>query len=162
MIDGRASKVLGPDLAVQNRESGIHLTVLRCIFYRNFASWFTAGLGVWDVWPLAGSVSEVDFIHSDSMCLPNEGIFWDAQAGPELRTGVAELTLTDIHHDGGWTSAGIFSLAEYLSFVSEEGTPPDQQRLLYAGKMLDGRCTLSECNVPDKASLQFWSRILST
>ena len=127
-IDGRASKVVGPDPAVQNRESGIHLTVLRCIFFRNFASWFTGALGVWDVWPLAGTVSEVDFIHGDSLCLPNEGIFWDAQAGPELRTGVAELTLTDIHHDGGWTSAGIFSLAvpSWLFYVIGSGlSEPD-------------------------------------
>ena len=62
-IDGRAGYV-GLDPAVQNWESGIDLTVLRCTFFRGF-SWmpgFTAGIAVLDAWPFVGKVDETDFV----------------------------------------------------------------------------------------------------
>ena len=50
------------DLAAQNWESGIDLTVLRCTFFRNFCAYFTAGLTMFDAWPFVGKVDETDFV----------------------------------------------------------------------------------------------------
>ena len=52
----------GADPAVQNWESGIDLTVLRCTFFSNFCAYFTGALGVWDAWPFVGKVDKTDFV----------------------------------------------------------------------------------------------------
>ena len=60
-IDGRAGYV-GLDPAVQNWESGIDLTVLRCTFFRGFSGFMTGGIMVMDAWPFVGKVDETDFV----------------------------------------------------------------------------------------------------
>ena len=60
-IDGRAGYV-GLDPAVPNWESGIDLTVLRSTFFRNFATFTSGGLTLFDAWPFVGKVDETDFV----------------------------------------------------------------------------------------------------
>ena len=64
-INGRAG-MTGLDPSIQNWESGIDLTVLRCTFFRNLCVFSDAGLSVWDVWPMAATVTDTDFVRTDS------------------------------------------------------------------------------------------------
>ena len=40
-----------------------------------------------------------------------------------------------------------------------EGVPPEQQRLIFAGKQLDGQKTLQECQIDEGASLSMVLRL---
>ena len=41
----------------------------------------------------------------------------------------------------------------------KEGIPPDQQRLIFAGKQLDGQKTLQECGINEGDSLSMVLRL---
>ena len=43
-------------------DSGIDLTVLRCVFFRNWCGFIAAGVTVQGAWPFVGKVDETDFV----------------------------------------------------------------------------------------------------
>ena len=65
-IDGRGG-FTALDPGVQNWDSAIDLTVLRCVFFRNFASYFPATLLVINAWPLTSTCTDTDFIQNDAL-----------------------------------------------------------------------------------------------
>ena len=65
MIEGRAG-LTGLDDAVQNWESGIELIMQRVTFYRNFGSYYTGALAVFNAWPLSILSTNTDFVHNVS------------------------------------------------------------------------------------------------
>eukprot|EP01045_Picozoa_sp_COSAG04_P002615 COSAG04_NODE_97_length_26459_cov_6.507246_3_plen_626_part_00 len=69
-IDGRAG--YGD---VQEWESGIALTILACTFFRNFASSYSGGLAVFDVWPLRAVTESSDFLHNEARFMSQENYY---------------------------------------------------------------------------------------
>eukprot|EP01045_Picozoa_sp_COSAG04_P003494 COSAG04_NODE_143_length_23569_cov_6.195356_2_plen_749_part_00 len=114
-IDGRAAQATA-DPAVQNWESGIDLTMQQCTFYRSFSGYRAGALALWDVWPLVADISEIEFVHNEALVIPHDKFFWNVPQGPELRTGVTSVTVTDAYYDGGFSSDGIFTYAVPTEF----------------------------------------------
>ena len=63
-------------------DSGIALSVVDSVFFRNWAGYCAGALNLFDVWPLEGVVSGADFVHNDALLLLHDGINW----APLVRT----------------------------------------------------------------------------
>eukprot|EP01045_Picozoa_sp_COSAG04_P010414 COSAG04_NODE_637_length_11700_cov_478.131885_8_plen_104_part_00 len=64
-----------------------------------------------NVWPLVAVISDSDFIQNEAFMVQNYRARWTKPAGPQRRSGATSFTATGNHHDGGFSSAGIFYVA---------------------------------------------------
>ena len=63
-----------------------------------------------DVWPLVAEITDSDFLQGEALAIQHAHFGWLPPAGPEVRSGVSSFTATNTHHEGGFSSAGVFSL----------------------------------------------------
>ena len=107
-----------------------------CTFFRNFASSLVAAYTVSDVWPLVATVEDTDILQNEAFGFM-DSFAWGAMTGPQRRVGVASLTHTGNHYDGGFSSEGIFTIYVVTYFVRPGGQPGDPDAL-WEGTFRDG------------------------
>ena len=80
-----------------------------------------------DVWPLVAEITDSDFLQGEAMAIQHAHFGWLPPAGPEVRSGVSSFTATNTHHEGGFSSAGVFALGvgSYLRVDGEGPQEPD-------------------------------------
>jgi hypothetical protein len=127
-ISGRAGYGL-PDSSVQNWDSGIAARWESCVFFRNYASHFSGGLLVANVWPMTFAFESSLFIQNSAgtECAP-DGYFWDnlGGMGPDRRAGFTSLEHTGTLFDGGYSSEGLVSSILGLTYFFVDGASPDE------------------------------------
>ena len=81
-IDGRGGHP-GLDPSVPNWESGIALTMLGVLFYRNFANRGGA-LVVGDPWPFLGVVQDSEYAHNEALVCQHDYVWWNVPVRTHL------------------------------------------------------------------------------
>ena len=76
LIDGRGAQGLG-DPPVQNWDSAIALTIMRCTFFANFCGFWGGALAVMGVWPLTSVVRETDYLQNQATVVSQDVHFWN-------------------------------------------------------------------------------------
>lgn len=127
-INGRAGFDL-PDSFAQNWDSGIVARWESCVFFRNYASFFSGGLNAANVWPMTFTFESSVFIqNSANDAAAHDGYFWDdlGGLGPGKRTGFTSLVHTDTFYDGGYSTEGLVSSVSGLTYFIIDGASPDE------------------------------------
>jgi hypothetical protein len=127
-INGRAGYGV-PDSTAQNWESGIAARWDSCVFFRNYASHFSGGLNVANVWPMTFTWESSAFI--ENSCgneAAHECYAWDnlGGQGPDRRAGFTSLVHTGTLYDGGYSTEGLVSSVLVLTYFVIDGASPDE------------------------------------
>ena len=105
-------------------------------------------LDVWDVWPMVAVLDDNDWIQNEAVAIPNDDFHWfvessrDSTLDRDPRAGLAELSVTNSHWDGGWSTEGLFTYSCPGSFVTVDGNAQDEPDALW-------RWTFQGCDFVD-------------
>jgi hypothetical protein len=127
-INGRAGHDL-PDSTAQNWDSGIAARWESCVFFRNFASGYSGGLHVANVWPMTFTWESSAFIQNSCATeWAHDGYAWDnlGGLGPDKRAGFTSLVHTGTLYDGGYSTEGLVSCVFTLTGFFVDGASPDE------------------------------------